>query len=493
VKRKEGNGEEKLSAVRVDGWPCRRNQTPRHTVRPRFRSGGTFTTATFRPAKTLTPSRRTLPPPSSTPTTSAPSPSPPTATPTAFPRPSKTPSQAPALRSTTSLQVTLTRARAHAHALVTFFLTVWLSDSGVKDASDKKILVDMLLWAVDNPAPANYLLISGDRDFSNALHQLSMRRYNILLAHPPQFSPSLFAAAKVVWLWTALCAGGAPLYIVDSDSAKPPHQFKPKTKYVRKSTTKPPLPPLQIPDESRSINNDVPNPEPAQPPRKFVIGAPHEFFASKCSQPVNPIPIPTSSKLNNETSIPQDSRQQPPRQKLIEIPRAVNVVTTHPWDDSRASISHAEFNMEGLVDVILRTLNFLKVEMIVPNEANITDCIRYGDPLYQAIDVRKALDFAMSQRRVEKRVLGAMHLYLGRNEALWKCVNPAGGHPGDYPHETWYRVKQFLTSSKGRSLFLISRCRYTLVALKGWFTLIKCMPMASWSLITDALNLTFFN
>ena len=50
----------------------------------------------------------------------------------------------------------------------------------MKDASDKKILVDMLFWAVDNPAPANYLLISGDRDFSNALHQLRMRRYNIL-------------------------------------------------------------------------------------------------------------------------------------------------------------------------------------------------------------------------------------------------------------------------------------------------------------------------
>ncbi|KAK8982120.1 hypothetical protein V6N11_037297 [Hibiscus sabdariffa] len=54
--------------------------------------------------------------------------------------------------------------------------------AGVRDASDKKILVDMLFWAVDNPAPANYLLISGDRDFSNALHQLRMRRYNILLA-----------------------------------------------------------------------------------------------------------------------------------------------------------------------------------------------------------------------------------------------------------------------------------------------------------------------
>ncbi|KAM0951258.1 putative NYN domain, limkain-b1-type, meiosis regulator and mRNA stability factor 1 [Dioscorea sansibarensis] len=83
--------------------------------------------------------------------------------------------------------------------------------SGVKDASDKKILVDMLFWAVDNPPPANYLLISGDRDFSNALHQLRMRRYNILLAHAPNVSQALVAAAKTVWHWTSLLAGGLPL------------------------------------------------------------------------------------------------------------------------------------------------------------------------------------------------------------------------------------------------------------------------------------------
>ncbi|CAG7883389.1 unnamed protein product [Brassica rapa] len=83
--------------------------------------------------------------------------------------------------------------------------------AGVKDASDKKILVDMLLWAVDNPAPANFMLISGDRDFSNALHQLSMRRYTILLAQPPRASPPLIAAAKYVWLWTCLASGGPPL------------------------------------------------------------------------------------------------------------------------------------------------------------------------------------------------------------------------------------------------------------------------------------------
>uniref|UniRef100_A0A1J3FGW2 Meiosis arrest female protein 1 n=1 Tax=Noccaea caerulescens TaxID=107243 RepID=A0A1J3FGW2_NOCCA len=88
--------------------------------------------------------------------------------------------------------------------------------AGVKDASDKKILVDMLLWAIDNPAPANFLLISGDRDFSNALHQLSMRRYTILLARPPHASAPLVAAAENVWLWTSLASGGPPLASVES-------------------------------------------------------------------------------------------------------------------------------------------------------------------------------------------------------------------------------------------------------------------------------------
>lgn len=90
--------------------------------------------------------------------------------------------------------------------------------NGVKDASDKRILVDMLFWAVDNPAPANFLLISGDRDFSNALHQLRMRRYNILLAQPQKASVPLVAAANSVWLWTSLQAGGPPVPAASSSS-----------------------------------------------------------------------------------------------------------------------------------------------------------------------------------------------------------------------------------------------------------------------------------
>ncbi|CAO2823381.1 unnamed protein product [Amaranthus hypochondriacus] len=78
----------------------------------------------------------------------------------------------------------------------------------------------MLLWAVDNPAPANYLLISGDRDFSNALHQLRMRRYNVLLALPFQASSVLVAAANSVWRWTSLVDGFPPLTDMDSPQSR---------------------------------------------------------------------------------------------------------------------------------------------------------------------------------------------------------------------------------------------------------------------------------
>ncbi|KAF8089557.1 hypothetical protein N665_0502s0023 [Sinapis alba] len=84
--------------------------------------------------------------------------------------------------------------------------------SGKKDASDKKILVDMFLWVLENPAPANLMLISGDGDFFDALHRLRMRRYNILLAHPLQASsPSLVASARTSWMWRSLLSSGCPL------------------------------------------------------------------------------------------------------------------------------------------------------------------------------------------------------------------------------------------------------------------------------------------
>ncbi|XP_058740496.1 uncharacterized protein LOC131612763 [Vicia villosa] len=81
-----------------------------------------------------------------------------------------------------------------------------------KDVISKRILVDMMLWAKDNPAPASYLLISGGHDFSYGIYRLRLMNYNILLATQPQnVSLSLLVATKKLWVWTRLAAGGPSL------------------------------------------------------------------------------------------------------------------------------------------------------------------------------------------------------------------------------------------------------------------------------------------
>ncbi|CAH2044059.1 unnamed protein product [Thlaspi arvense] len=80
---------------------------------------------------------------------------------------------------------------------------------GVKDGSDKKILVDMLLWAMENQAPANIVLITGDGDFSYVLHRLSRKGYNVVLIRPERASATLINAAKTVWFWRSIVAGGS--------------------------------------------------------------------------------------------------------------------------------------------------------------------------------------------------------------------------------------------------------------------------------------------
>ncbi|CAL9244450.1 unnamed protein product [Arabidopsis halleri] len=87
--------------------------------------------------------------------------------------------------------------------------------AGVKDGSDKKLLVDIMFWAMENQAPANIMLISGDKDFSYLLHKLGMKRYNILLARPEKASAPLIAAAKTVWLWTSIVNGDRPNRPID--------------------------------------------------------------------------------------------------------------------------------------------------------------------------------------------------------------------------------------------------------------------------------------
>ncbi|KAL4556429.1 hypothetical protein LXL04_039081 [Taraxacum kok-saghyz] len=453
--------------------------------------------------------------------------------------------------------------------------------AGVKDASDKKILVDMLFWAVDNPAPCNYLLISGDRDFSNALHQLRMRKYNILLAQPNKASISLIAAAKSVWLWTSLLAGGPPIPNGESPTPDNPppapnpvhipvsestqmhqqpldnnmysnphphvglHKFasmginKQKGKPLRKNQSQPAAisrtisPPIgvlenQINPNSNSNSHDQfyshNNPNNGPNPNQFPIGPdyswnnnshqpyhqhppppPGNFFPPHLMPPrpngnaytstsSTPPFAPDSIKLNFSDHHPLMSKQPPPPQQPLPQqppppPKQNSNYTNNPQKrpnnkslnnnkcpDVQAGLEGGGSGsgvwgapgcpkpsdyVQGLIGVVLLALSTLKSEKIIPTEENIINCIRYGNNCKgRNIDVKKALESAVKQQLVAKQNLGPKLLYVGKNEKLWRCVNPIGNNIKDHSKATWDQLHNFLSTPNGRSAILASQCRY---------------------------------
>ncbi|RPD79813.1 DUF537-domain-containing protein [Lentinus tigrinus ALCF2SS1-7] len=73
--------------------------------------------------------------------------------------------------------------------------------NGRKDVADKMMIVDMLTYAIDNPAPATIVLISGDRDFVYAVSVLRLRRYRVVLVAPNTAHASLKSQATTVLDW----------------------------------------------------------------------------------------------------------------------------------------------------------------------------------------------------------------------------------------------------------------------------------------------------
>ncbi|KAM7274615.1 hypothetical protein ACFE04_016481 [Oxalis oulophora] len=618
--------------------------------------------------------------------------------------------------------------------------------AGVKDASDKKILVDMLFWAVDNPAPANFMLISGDRDFSNALHQLRMRRYNILLAQPQKASAPLVAAAKSVWLWTNLLAGGPPLTTGESsqlisnsnnttsnyeipnnvvtstsqlspavgpilegststtnqkflpatgrgadnkykgksvpknlnhpglsrastapvpgqdsknnehsyqpeskqtkqfkkapgastapvpgqDSKNNEHSYQPESKQTKQFKKAPGASTAPVPGQDSKNNEHSYQPEskqtkqfkkapgastapvpgqdsknnehsyqPESKQTKQFKKAPHDFYGgsdpilsagrpnlgsfpgqsgvdhlgsngnnvtgnnqqnnylhslrpnnfpnqhmppTSHNQAYHPMPpnshnqgyrpmppnsqnqvyhpmspksdgprfcspppsasFPDISKLNmseypnyppnvhhrvgeeiqtssieslnqgiyngkkrgqaqhNGPTVRRDNfdKKYAPRGPALPTPVVVASSTNVTWG-ALGGPTPSEY-VQGLIGVILLALNTLKTEKIMPTEANITDCILYGDQKHCNTDVKKALDSALEQKMVVRQNLGALQLYVGKNDKLWKCVNPIGGNPNQHPQARWDAIQNFLTSAAGRSAVHASQSRY---------------------------------
>ncbi|GJE97096.1 NYN domain-containing protein [Phanerochaete sordida] len=73
--------------------------------------------------------------------------------------------------------------------------------NGRKDVADKMMIVDMLTYAIDTPAPATIILISGDRDFVYAISILRFRRYNVVVIAPSNAHSSLKSGASYLLDW----------------------------------------------------------------------------------------------------------------------------------------------------------------------------------------------------------------------------------------------------------------------------------------------------
>ncbi|GJN33230.1 hypothetical protein PR202_gb21806 [Eleusine coracana subsp. coracana] len=326
------------------------------------------------------------------------------------------------------------------HALSSTGITLNHVPAGIKDASDKKILVDMLIWAIDNPPPANYLLISGDRDFSNALHKLKMRQYNILLAQPPNVSQALTAAAKSVWLWKSFVAGEPQLA---------------ESQYIS-STTNSSVDDSDVPQNIVSDSSDP---------------TPHVQNSIQLDQ----------QKVGNGKADKQHKARQPRKNQTDNVPDMLDLATFKHQIHIEATHVHHQLGTvdtwgvnpgytqpssdpQGLIRHILSALEVLKAEKIPPTEQNIADCICYGDANLPNFDVKKALQLAMQHQAVVMKKLGKMSFYLGKNENLWKCVNIMDDN-AKYPKETYDAVHRFISSAYGHSAIMNSQSRYQAAAL----------------------------
>ena len=81
--------------------------------------------------------------------------------------------------------------------------------NGRKDAADKAILLDMFLFVLDHPPPSTIVIITGDVDFSPALHVLGQRGHSVVVIIPSgvYVNPALTSAGKFVWDWQSIVHG----------------------------------------------------------------------------------------------------------------------------------------------------------------------------------------------------------------------------------------------------------------------------------------------
>ncbi|CAN4082693.1 unnamed protein product [Withania somnifera] len=350
--------------------------------------------------------------------------------------------------------------------------------AGAKDASDKKILVDMLFWVVDNPAPANYLLISGDRDFSNAIHQLRMRTYNVLLAQLFKAYPALAAAATNVIYTDPISEpisanqptnSNANANINDNafgaqNLSNLGRYFDSKTKatYIPKNSNQQTM--ISMSSMTAKTDETSSNYCPHAPASDGSENHNIQNKPAQCTQS-QPLLVPNNIVKSN-------SRQnlRPPAPRPLgrgDLCGSINKGDVRPKFSFLLS-SLGVSKSVCLIKFIFLALNTLKIEKIVPTKENIGYCIRYDNPNYRHTDVTVALNTALEQQMILKLGQVDFELYIGRTERIWPCEIPLGGNPNLYQDATWSTKILRNTCLKDLTLGEVLHILNMIITLKRW-------------------------
>ncbi|KAH9951356.1 NYN domain-containing protein [Amylocystis lapponica] len=132
--------------------------------------------------------------------------------------------------------------------------------NGRKDVADKMMIVDMLTYAIDTPAPATIILISGDRDFVYAVSVLRFRRYRVVLLAPGKTHASLKAQASEVLHWDVDVLGKEPVSARCGLQSTPRAPDEPPSNLHRRNSSVPSVLPAA----------SAPRPTPIMPLRESV-------------------------------------------------------------------------------------------------------------------------------------------------------------------------------------------------------------------------------
>ncbi|RID65154.1 hypothetical protein BRARA_D00371, partial [Brassica rapa] len=86
--------------------------------------------------------------------------------------------------------------------------------SGDPGMKHNTMFLDILLWALDNPAPSNLMVISNtiseETELSSLLQDLESKGYNIFVAHAEEAASPVLPPACLEWHFNTLIAGGNP-------------------------------------------------------------------------------------------------------------------------------------------------------------------------------------------------------------------------------------------------------------------------------------------